>query len=231
MSLWLVIIAMEAEARLLTQRLAPAGPIGGRPAFAGRLGQQELLLLLSSLGQVNAAQAVTAALEARPEIAGVLNLGCGGAYPDSGLSRGQAMLAREVVLADLGVQTQAHLHGLEKVGIPLARLPQAGEVYNRLTCDPGLSGRLLAAQPELARGVFATVGRVSGDEATARAVATRWGADLEEMESAAVALVALHYGRPFAALRGISNIAGDRALDLAAGAEAAQRALLALEKV
>ncbi|MEW5914371.1 MAG: futalosine hydrolase [Thermodesulfobacteriota bacterium] len=225
MSAWLLIIAMEAEARLLISRLTPAEAIGGRPAFAGRLGGQDMLLLLSGLGQVNAAQAVTAALETRPEIAAVVNLGCAGAYPDSGLRQGQAILASEVVLADLGVQTQDYLHGLEKVGIPLAQ-----GVYNRLPCDAGLNQRLLAARPELAQGVFATVGRVSGDQATARAVAARWGAAVEDMESAAVGLVARHYGRPFAALRGISNLAGQRELDVAAGAEAAQRALLALEE-
>lgn len=51
---------------------------------------------------------------------------------------------------------------------------------------------------------------------------------MEEMEGAAVGLVARWYAKPFAALRGVSNPAGLRELDLAAGAEAAQRALLAL---
>lgn len=226
---WLVVIAMQPEARLLIPRLAAIQPIGGRPAFAGRLGGRDLLLVLSGVGQINAAQAATAALEARSDLEAVLSLGCAGAYAPSGLSLGQAVLAHEVVLADLGVQTNGRLYGLEQAGIPLARHPQAGEIYNRLPCDPALNDLLSAGWPGLARGTFATVGRISGDAATARAVAARWGADVEEMESGAVALVALHYGRPFAALRGISNPAGDRRLDLAAGAGAAQEVLLALE--
>lgn len=225
---WLITIAMPAEAELLTQRWQGAGDVGGRPAFEGNLGSREALLLLTGMGQINAAQATTAALETRPELEAVLNLGCAGAYADSGLTRGQAVLASEVVLADMGVQTLDHLYGLDKVGIPLGQHVRAGEIYNRLPCDRELNGELLAANPGLAQGAFATVGRISGDPDTAAALTKRWGVVLEEMESAAVALVALHYAKPFAAIRGVSNIAGRRELDVAAGAGAAQEALLAL---
>jgi len=228
-SLWLITMAMPEEAGLLIPRLRPRGRIGRHPAYEGSLAGERVLLLLTGMGQVNAAQAAAAALETRPGIQAVLNLGCAGAYPDSGLALGRAALASEVVLADMGVQTAGRLHDLDKVGIPLLRHPQHGELYNRLPCDHALSERIAAANPGLARGVFATVGRISGDQTTARAVAARWGALLEEMEAAAVALVALRYGRPFAALRGVSNQAGHRELDVAAGAEAAQQALLNLE--
>ncbi|MCF8032721.1 MAG: futalosine hydrolase [Desulfarculaceae bacterium] len=229
MSTWLAVISMRAEAELIMPRLRPLEDIGRRPAFSGRLGGQELLVVLSGLGQVNAAQAATAALEARPGIEAVFNLGCAGACPGSGLEMSQAALATETVFADLGVQKGERLHEINLVGIPLHGAVGKGAVYNRVPCDPALNAAVAAANPGLTQGAFATVERISGDDAAARAVARRWGVVLEEMEGAAVGLVALHYGKPFVALRGVSNLAGHRELDLAGGAGAAMRALLNLE--
>lgn len=229
MGLWLVTVAMPAETRLLTERWEPSGGIGRRRCWRGSLAGREALLVLTGIGQVNAAQAATAALEAEPTISAVFNLGCAGAYPDSGLVTGQAALASEVVLADLGVQRADRLAGLDEVNIALAGWKSSRPVYNRIPCDSDLNRLLAQANPGIKAGPFATVGRISGDAPTARAVARRWGAIMEEMESAAVGLVAGWYDKPFAAVRGVSNPAGLRELDLAAGAEAAQRALLALE--
>lgn len=229
MGSWLITVAMAPEAGLLLPRLAPAGEIGRRPCWRGDLAGREVLLLLTGIGMVNAAQAATAALEAEPGINAVFNLGCAGAYAHSGLPTGRAALAREVVLADLGVQTGERLQGLDEVDIALAGRSSGWPVYNRIPCDPGLNELIIRANPGLARGAFATVGRISGDGPTAEAVARRWGAIIEEMEGAAVGLVARWYAKPFVAIRGVSNPAGLRELDVAAGAEAAQRVLLALE--
>lgn len=229
MSLLLAVAAMEMEAELLLPRLSPAGRVGGRPLYRGRLAGRELALLLTGLGQVNTAQALAAVLERLTEVMAVVNLGCAGAYAGSGLALGEPALATEVIFADLGVVSGGRLHGLEKTGIPLARDAQGRPIFNRLVCDPALSDELAAANPGIARGDFATVEHISGDPRTAADVERRWGALLEEMESAAAALVSLHYGKPFAALRGVSNRAGERELDVAAGARAAQRALLNLE--
>ncbi len=221
---WLLSAALASEAEILTARLQPAGEIGRRPCWQGRLGGREVLLVLTGMGLVNAASAVTAVLEQVPGLSALVNLGCAGAYAGSGLAVGQAALASEVVLADQGVRTRRRLHGLEKTGIPL--LERGGQaLFNRLPCDPALSRAL--ARPGLARGVFACVVQVSGDPLIAAEVEARWGAILEDMESGAVAQVAALYGLPFACLRGVSNLAGARELEVRAGAEAAQRALLA----
>ncbi|ADK85737.1 futalosine nucleosidase [Desulfarculus baarsii DSM 2075] len=224
----IVSVAMAAEARLLMALMEPVGVVGGRPVFRGRLGGEDALLVLTGMGLVNAAQAVSATLEAFPRASGLINIGCAGAYADSGLAPGQAALASQVVNADLGVAAGGHLHDIAKVGIPVGQDATGAPLYNHLPCDAALNDRLAAGTPNLPRVIFATVGRISGDAATAQATAARWGARIEEMEAAAVAQVAAHYGRPFAALRGVSNIAGQRELDVALGAEAAQRALLAM---
>ncbi len=222
---WLVAVAMPQEGELVAARLEGPSTVGGRPLYRGRVGARGLWLLVTGMGLVNAAQAVTAVLERLPRPAALLSLGCAGAYPGSGLEVGAAAVAREVVLADHGVRTQRRLHSLEVVGIPLARDRRGRGVYHRFPCDPGLVESLAGGR--LATGTFATVVQVSGDPATAAVLARRWGAVLEDMESAALAQLALHYRLPFAALRGVSNLAGRRELDLRAGAEAAQRALLA----
>lgn len=220
---WLLSAAMAQEARLLTGRLRPQEPAGRWPLWRGELGGQEVWLVLTGMGLVNAACALSEALHRLPRVAALINLGCAGAYAKSGLGLGQAALASRVALADHGVRTTRRLHGLEKTGIPLLEI--AGRpIYNILPCHAGLNQRL--AGPDVVVGVFACVAQVSGDAATAAQVEERWGAILEDMESGAAAQVAALHGLPFACLRGTSNLAGARELDVAAGAEAAQRALL-----
>lgn len=221
-------IAMSQEAALLIEALSPAPDIGGRKAYGGALACGGVTLLLTGMGMVNAAQATTAALERLPGAVGVINLGCAGAYEGSGLAVGGVAIADRVIHADMGVQTAKRLHGLGKIGIALGSGADGQDIFNDIACDSALSARLLAAAPDALTGAFATVGRVSGDPATARSVAARWPVIVEEMEAAAVAQVAAHYGLPFAAVRGVSNITGDRGLDVAAGAEAAQRVVLAM---
>lgn len=220
---WLISIAMQMEAELLISRLEPAEPVSHWPLWRGVLGGQDVVLQLSGMGLVNAASAVTAALERMTDITALINLGCAGAYADSGLIVGQAALADQIVLADHGVRTSRKIHGLEKTGIPLLKR-KSGDIYNQLPCSAELNHKL--ALPGLAQGAFACVAQVSGDPAIAAQVEQRWGVILEDMESGAVAQVAALYDLPFACLRGVSNMAGARELDVKAGAEAAQRALL-----
>ena len=101
-SLWLLSVAMPQEAGLLLACLRPSEPIGGRPVYQGGLAGREVLLVLTGLGQVNAAQAITAVLETRPRVDAVLNLGCAGAYENGGLDLGQAALADEVIFRGPG---------------------------------------------------------------------------------------------------------------------------------
>jgi futalosine hydrolase len=221
--IWLLSAAMPAEAELLMSSLDPAPPMGRWPLWRGRLADREVALMLTGMGLINAASAVTAALERLPGVSALINLGCAGAYAKSGLMIGQAALATRIVLADHGVRTSRKLHGLEKTGIPL--LVHKGQpLYHTWPCDAELNS--LLASPELARGDFACVVQVSGDPATAAQAEARWGAILEDMESGAVAQVAALYDLPFTCLRGVSNLAGARELDVRAGAEAAQLALL-----
>lgn len=228
---WLLLVAVEAEARLLIPRLTPASHLAGKPCWQGTLAGRPVWLALTGLGVVHAAHCLTAALERLPEIEAVVNLGCAGAYLGSGLGRGQAALATECVLADWGVDQAQGWRPLEALGLPLGQDAAGRPRFHAWPTDPGLNQLLAAANPGLAQGPCNTVCAVSGDPVVAAVLEARWGAIIEDMESAALALVAAQYARPFACLRGVSNLAGQRELDVAAGAEAAQRALLRLETV
>ena len=99
---WLLCAALAEEADLLIPQLSEIEMVGRRRAYAGRLGDQPALLLITGMGHINAAQAATAALERFAGIAGVISLGCAGAFAQSGLGMGQTALADEMVLADMG---------------------------------------------------------------------------------------------------------------------------------
>ncbi len=222
----LIVVAVSEEADLIIPRLKEVVPIGGRRAYSGAIGRLEVLLIISGMGVVNAASALTAALENNPRIKAVLNLGCAGAYAESGLQKGQAALADQAVHADSGVLTADRLFGLEKIGLPLVHEAGGDGLFNRLPVDRKFCASLAGANPGIKQGAFAAVNQVSGDASTAARVRERWGVIIEEMEGAALAQVALHYGVPFAAVRGVSNICGARDLDVKAGAQAAQRAFI-----
>ena len=222
----LIVVALDKEAGLLIPRLNESSPLGRRPAYGGRIGGLDVRLAVCGLGTVNAAGVLGAALESVPEIRAVLNLGCAGVYEGCGLDIGDAALATELVHADSGVLGRDRLWGLEKIGLPLGYDSKENPLYNRIPPDPALSRSLADALPGMARGAFATVNQVSADSQIAGRIQERWGVIIEEMEGAALAQTALRYAKPFAALRGVSNICGQRRLDVEAGALAAQRAFL-----
>ncbi len=222
----LLLAAMPQETELIAPRLGPACT-GPWPLRHGELGGRRVALCHTGLGLSSAAAAGAAALGRLGQVDAAVNFGCAGAYPGSGLALGQAAVASEAVMADLGVACVGRWHPLDRIGIPLADGPDGCKLYNRLPVDLELGRAIAAAAGGLPRGAFASVNQVSGDPETAAAMEERWGALLEDMETAALAQVCLAHGVPFAAVRGVSNLAGQRELDLKAGAEAAQRALLA----
>ena len=221
---YILLAAMPAEADLLIPRLTPGGAVAGRPVYRGRLGERPVALGFTGLGAANAALTAGIMLERYPDVKGVINLGCAGAYARAGLKVGRAVVADEAVFGDMGVLNKRGPRGLETIGIALAQR-HGQKLFNRMPVDEALSAEL--AGGGLPHGAFVTVGMVSGDPETAARYEQLWGAALEDMETAAVALAALACGKPFAAVRGVSNTAGRRDLDIKSGARAAQQALLA----
>jgi futalosine hydrolase len=168
-------------------------------------------VLVSGIGQVNAAQALTAYFERYnhlPEY--VVMGGCAGAFKGSGLETGDVCFATEEIYADTGVYSPEGFSGLEATGIPLAKIKGA-EYCNRFPVR-GVSDKIYKSEfPfKISSGAFATVCAVTGTDAAAAGIEKRWGVVCENMEGAAAAHVSLLYGVPFAEVRGISNMVEDR---------------------
>jgi len=229
---WLITVALEVEAKLIIGYLSITKPVGGRVCFVGQfpgLAVNKVFLVLTGIGQVNAAQSTVAAVEYLGNIEVIVNLGCAGAYPKSGLIIGQVAVANLAIHADLGMyfSDASYYSTLEIIGIPLLRDYTEHQFFNCFPVNKKISKLFCVNKlKEIKYGSFATVSQVSGDISMAQILGIRWGAIIEDMETAAVAQIAAWYGLPFIALRGVSNLVGQRKIDVRLGAEAAQKFLL-----
>lgn len=174
-----------------------------------------LELVLTGVGKANAAGAVARALS--PRHAGVLSLGLAGSLPHPpgtpGLSVGGVVVAEACQFADDGLALADRFVPQSDLGFPAVEGP--GECF---PTDPAWRHALAPLADRL--GPVATVSACSGSDAAAAEIARRTGAWCEDMESAAVGLVAARLVVPFGCIRVISNRTGDRAdqgwdLDLA----------------
>ncbi len=195
-----------------------------------------LLTGTTGIGKVNAA-AVTAAILTRCGSVEVWNIGCAGAYNESGLRAGDVLITRDSICGDEGVLQNDGRTSMESIGIPLLtregrhffeRFPSGAFRPCTIAATPIVPGRYAVAAdskgieaenplkcPEpvcftLTYGPVLTVGMASGDPVVAAERFLAHGAWAENMEGSAVAQVCLRFGAPFLECRGISNLAGDR---------------------
>ena len=236
-----IVAAVAAETVLLRQSLSPCEVrrCGTRELFLGTLFGQKVALLHSGIGKTNAASAATALLETVPAEA-VIVIGCGGAYPGSGLVPGDLALATEELLADEGVITPQGFVDFATLGFPLLkhgkalleqRFPSSAQLLE--AAQPPMTAAVAAAGAKLLAGLLVTVSTCSGTDQAAQTMEKRTGGICENMEGGAIAQVCRLYEVPFLELRGISNLVENRDLDrwnLPAAASIAQRALMAFLK-
>lgn len=170
----------------------------------GRLRGFEVGVAPLGVGVVSAAHALGRIL-GRYQPAQILMVGSAGAMPDSGLGRGDLVVASTETFSELGVLQEAGIGSVEGLSFPglFKTLPLDPEMVRRLSqCSAGLAPVLIA--PCL------TVAGVSANPRQARARALRFGVLSESMEGYALALAAKTAGIPAAEIRGISNEAGRR---------------------
>ena len=144
--------------------------------------------IVTGVGQVNMAHALTLAIEARrPE--GIIVVGIGGAYTGAGLKIGDVVCAESESFGDLGVETPdgfLELTEFLQSTYPLQLFPA----------------------PTQAR--FVTVSTCTGTDELSARIQARTNGQVENMEGAAAAQVAARYGIPLGEIRGISNFTGRR---------------------
>lgn len=234
-----LIAAVPLETELLRRRLAPCEVrrCHGYDLYRGTISGRPICLLHSGIGKANAAAATMALLaDCRP--ASLIMLGCGGAYPESGLGIGDLALATAEIYGDEGVLAPAGFQGMEAIGLPLVEadgvrffncFPVDGPLVER--ARPLFMQAAEAASRQLQEGPFVTVSTCSGTARAGAEMVQRTGGICENMEGAAVAQVCTHQHIPFLEVRGISNLVEDRDLtrwNLRAGAEMAQKAVQTL---
>ena len=171
--------------------------------YSGTFASQPLYLAHLGVAKVNTAAGLALAIHTlRPER--VIQFGIGGAYVGSFLSVGMLAVAAREVHLDTGVVTAEGWLGMEEVGFPLSR-----GFYNDFPTDRGLAQEL-AAQTGAVECVFGTSETVTGNFEAAETLQRRFDLSVESMEGAAAAQVCLGLGVPFAELRAVSNIVGER---------------------
>ncbi len=165
-----------------------------------------LYLAHLGVGKVNTAAGLALAV-AGLEPAAVIQFGIGGAFVGSFLSVGMVAVAEREVHLDTGVRTDAGWEGMESLGFPLLNKDQP--LYNVFPTDAALTRKILEATGAHPC-TFGTSETVTGSFNDAQVLHERFDVSIESMEGAAAAQVCLALGVPFAELRGVSNIVGER---------------------
>jgi futalosine hydrolase len=182
---------------------------GWTPAFRGRIAGLPVVGQALGVGKARTAGGLAWALRTHRPTA-VLQVGIGGAYLGSFLSIGLAMLADADLELDLGIAGAEGWADFEALRVPLLPTPDGGPAADRAVPTDARWTGLLAELSGLPRGRFATLDAVTADVERGAAMQRRFDVSIESMEGAAAAAVAARLGVPFAELRAVSNIVGER---------------------
>ncbi|NIQ93069.1 MAG: futalosine hydrolase, partial [Desulfuromonadales bacterium] len=96
-------------------------------------------LLTTGIGKSNAAAGVAVLLALR-QVEAVVNFGCGGAFPASGLETGDLAVADAEFFGDEGALTPDGFVDMEGLGLPLHSEGDR-DYFNRIPCDADLLGQ------------------------------------------------------------------------------------------
>ncbi len=211
----LVVAACRFELDPLLEQLGEKEPchIGCRQGWQGVLAGRRAYLLVSGAGNINAAQAVTAALERRVKPKWVIQTGCGGGFGAAGVKVGDVCVATCEYDAQLGLEAD---EGDAVQPLPFNVLPHLVEPNCFEVDKRGLAAVLkLKRDFELGnygfhQGPFISVSTITTTDQTAVNDYHHYGAVVENMEGAATAQVCHLYHVPFMEIRGVSNLVGNR---------------------
>jgi futalosine hydrolase len=176
------------------------------PLRAHFRGEGDFDFLISGVGPVECAVNLTAYLariEARP-LAGVINVGLAGAYPDADILPLDICLAKKEIFGDIGVCRTDRIDELDISFRPPLEFTLDSEL---LTAAANL---LSGAGINCRSGNFVTVASASGTALRSGYLRDKFQAICENMEGAAVARVCRKFSLPLLELRCVSNMAVDR---------------------
>lgn len=197
-----VIGAMEEEVELLRSSLenAQSEEIANCEFTSGTYKDQEIILLKSGIGKVNAAMSTTILLQHfKPDL--VINTGSAGGF-DENLEVGSIVISDEVRHHDVDVTI---------FGYEMGQVPQMPAAYHS---NEELKELAVEAVSELGEHSYAVGLIATGDsfmddpERVAKAREAFPDMKASEMEAAAVAQVCYQFDTAFVVIRALSDIAG-----------------------
>lgn len=202
MAVTLLITATGLEAAPLKNAL-PWQPLPFPLGELSELPERNVYLAHLGVAKVNTAAGLALALHTlSPER--VVQFGIGGAFAGAGLELGQVAIATQETHLDTGVQLENRWQDMKTMGFPLL-----GSHYNTFPTDAELT-TTLAALTGAVLCAFGTSETVTGSFSGGEVLRKRFGVALESMEGAAAAQVCAAFSVPFAELRGVSNVVGER---------------------
>jgi futalosine hydrolase len=190
--------------------------IGNRKIIEGILGNHNIRLLESGPGMVNTIQAITAAVEnSKPSM--IIQTGCAGAFPESGLSLGDIGVAGEEVDIHLGIEPASPYDAVVELPFPVA-IQDGIELKNRYQCDQLLTDCAVQSlvrkfkdqETRVKKGPFVTVSTITSTDQKAASLFHHYSAIMENMEGSGAAHLCIHYDIPFLEIRAASNMVGKR---------------------
>lgn len=175
------------------------------PARQALAGARNVAFLLSGVGPVDAAFALTRHLSLHYQVSAVINFGVAGAYLSTGLEVLDMCVANGETLADLGICFADRIEALAGEALPVNReFDLENELYQEARKILGLENIPFVS------GRFLTVNCVSGTGRRGDYLHETHQAICENMEGAALARVCQGFGIDFLELRCVSNMVEDR---------------------
>ncbi len=169
--------------------------------------RDDVELLIAGVGPVATAMSLAVALGQRRDIALLVNIGVAGAYLDGGANLLDVCLAEQEVLGDFGICLEEKIEDfagnmdVAKVfPLPAASKQRVEEI-------------LRDQQVAYVQGNFVTVNGASATEKRGKMLRDQYNGLCENMEGAAVAMVAAEFNLPLVEIRTISNMVEDRDRD------------------
>ncbi len=203
----LVVVAVDEEAAAICAGLdhvdAATDDASPWPWRNGRIGDTDVVVLVSGVGPAAAAAASAYALTRDADISLVLNAGIGGGF-DGRAKVGDVVLATRIVAADLGADRGERFESIAEMGYGSSSFSVDADT-TVIAASALHDGRITARS-----GAILTVSTVTGrPEAIEAFERAHSDAVAEGMEGFGAATAARAFGKPVLELRTVSNIVGE----------------------
>jgi adenosylhomocysteine nucleosidase len=197
-----IIGAMEEEVVLLREQLTELNKneLAGCEFYTGYLNDQEVVLLKSGIGKVNAAIGTTLMIQLyKPDV--ILNTGSAGGF-HTDLNVGDVVISTEVRHHDV----DATIFGYEYGQVP--QMP-ANYLPDRTLVEAAEKAGTRVENIQVAKGLIASGDSFMSDHERVEDIRTKFPAlYAAEMEAAAIAQTCYQFNVPFVIIRSLSDIAG-----------------------